>query len=103
MQLKREVIEVLAAEGINKFILIGENVLNFHSSDDSYYEEWFQDVEDGWISLINFREHVLEEFRKTHIDYYVNFGGELDDLEWRKIGPRQLFQYIESVLSKRLN
>ena len=103
MQLKREVIEVLAAEGINKFILIGENVLNFHASDDSYYEEWFQDVEDGWISLINFREHVLEEFRKNHIDYYLNFGGELDDVEWRKIGPRQLFQYIESVLSKRLN
>ena len=41
MQLKREVIEVLAAEGINKFILIGENVLNFHSSDDSYYENMF--------------------------------------------------------------
>ena len=103
MVLKREIIDLLIAEGINKYILIGENVLNFHSSDDSYYEEWFQDVEDGWISLINFREHVLEEFRKTHIDYYVNFGGELDDVEWRKIGPRQLFQYIESVLSKRLN
>jgi hypothetical protein len=103
MYLKRDVMEVFNAAGIDKFILIGENVLNFHSSDDSYYEEWFQDVEDGWISLINFREHVLEEFRKNHIDYYLNFGGELDDVEWRKIGPRQLFQYIESVLSKRLN
>jgi len=30
-----------------QFILIGENVLNFHSSDDCYYEEWFQDVE--WL------------------------------------------------------
>ena len=102
MQFKREVIEILEGNGINKFILIGENVLNFHSSDDSYYEEWFQDVEDGWICLVNFREHVLDEFRRSHIDYYVNFGGELDDLAWRKLAPRQLFQHIEGILSKRL-
>ena len=47
--------------GINKYILIGENILNFHYSDDSYYEEWFDDNGDnGWIVLLNFREHVLK-------------------------------------------
>ena len=54
MFFKRNVIEPLETEGINKFILIGENVLVFHSSDDAYYEEWFDDVEDGWIAFINF-------------------------------------------------
>lgn len=49
---------------MNKFILIGENVLNYHSSDDCYYQEWFEEVEDGWIILLNFREHVLNEFKK---------------------------------------
>src|SRR5690606_14771273 len=53
MLLKREILESIMREGINKFILIGENVLNFHSSDDCYYEEWFQEVEDGWIAGIN--------------------------------------------------
>ncbi len=97
MFLKREVIEPLMQEGIIKFIIIGENILNFHSSDDCYYEEWFQDVEEGWIAAINFREHVLEEFRRNNIDYYINFGGELDQLNWRSLKPAQLFQRIEDL------
>src|SRR5690349_18387201 len=32
MFLKREVVEELESQGIRKFILIGENVLNFHGS-----------------------------------------------------------------------
>lgn len=102
MMLKREVLEPMMEEGINKFILIGENVLNFHSSDDSYYEEWFQDLEEGWAVFMNFRDHVLDEFHKAGIDYYVNTGGELDLLEWRKLAPRQLFSRIEDIISRRL-
>ncbi len=41
MILKRDIVEELQLHGIHKFVLIGENVLNFHYSDDSYYEEWF--------------------------------------------------------------
>jgi hypothetical protein len=103
MQLKREVIEILIDNGIIHFILIGENVMNFHASDDSYYEEWFQDVEDGWIALLNFREHVLQEFRSNRIDYYLNFGGSLDEVLWRKLGPRQLFGFVHETLIKRLH
>ncbi len=44
MTLKRSLVDQLMKDGITKFILIAENVLNFHSSDDSYYEEWFNDV-----------------------------------------------------------
>ncbi|MEY3678004.1 MAG: hypothetical protein RI924_145 [Bacteroidota bacterium] len=103
MLLKREILELMMDEGIQKFILIGENVLNFHSSDDLYYEEWFQDVEDGWIAGINFREHVIEEFKRNNIDYYINFGGILDDLSWRGLKPLQLFKKVEEQLTKRLN
>ncbi len=103
MLLKREIIESIIKEGINKFILIGENILNFHSSDDCYYEEWFQDVEDGWIAAINFRNHVIDEFKTNNIDYYINFGGELDEMSWRQLKPLQLFNKVAAQLTKRLN
>jgi hypothetical protein len=103
MFLKRELIELMVDEGINKFILIGENVLNFHSSDDCYYEEWFQDIDDGWIAGINFREHVIEEFKRSNIDYYISFGGDLDEINWRILKPVQLFKNVEEQITKRLN
>ncbi len=103
MLLKREVIELLIDEGIDKFILIGENVLNFHSSDDSYYEEWFDDVAEGWIAGVNFRPHVLSEFKHNNIDYFINFGGKLDDLSWRNQKPIQLFKAVEEQLNRRLH
>ena len=102
MLMKREILELMIDEGINKFILIGENVLNFHASEDSYYEEWFQDVEDGWIAGINFNDHVIEELRNSNIDYYINFGGQLDDLAWRTMKPIQIFKKVEETLTKRL-
>jgi len=103
MLLKREILELMIDNGINHFILIGENILNFHSSDDCYYEEWFQDVEDGWIAGINFREHVIEEFKRNNIDYYINFGGQLDEMNWRSLKPIQLFKLVEEQLTKRLS
>jgi len=102
MLLKRDIVDELLSHGINKYILIGENVLNFHASDDCYYQEWFEDNEDGWIVALNFREHVLSEFSRNNIDYYLTFGGELDEMRWRNYLPNQLFQYIEGVISHRL-
>jgi hypothetical protein len=77
-------------------------VLNFHASDDCYYEEWYQECEDGWVAMLNFRDHVLQEFRQNSIDYYVNFGGELDDISWRKYTPQILFHKTADILSRRL-
>lgn len=102
MWLKREVVEPLVDKGINKFILIGENVLNFHSSDDCYYEEWFQDIEEGWIAGINFQIHVLNEFHGAGIDYYLNFGGQLDEVGWRTQSPYQLFDIVNGIIERRL-
>ena len=47
MTLKRDVIDVMMSNGINKFILITENVLNFHSGDKDYYQEWFEENEES--------------------------------------------------------
>lgn len=102
MFLKRDIVDVFIRHGINRFILVGENVLNFHAGDDSYYEEWFDDVDEGWICLINFREHVLREIRKYQLDFYLLFGGELDHVPWRTMHPLQLVQNIESLFQKRL-
>ena len=102
MQLKRNILDVLTQEGIRKFVIIGENVFNFHGSDDSYYEEWYEDVEDGWIAGVNFQEHVLREMKQYNVDNYVNFGGQLDDLPWRTYEPRRLFEVVDGLLSRRL-
>ncbi len=102
MYFKRNVIEVMVNYGINKFILIGENVLNFHYSDDSYYEEWFQDIENGWITAINFRDHVIEEFKKIYLGNYMVFGGEFDYFYWRKYTPYQLFNKVDSHVARRI-
>lgn len=102
MTLKRDVIDPMIRSGINQFVLIGENVLNFHASDDCYYQEWFEDIEDGWIVALNFREHVLVEFSKANIDYYFVFGGELNDMPWRLFNPQQLIGRVNEVISRRL-
>ena len=103
MFLKRDLIELMMKEGINKYILIGENVMNFHGSDDCYYEEWFQDIEEGWIAAVNFRAHVLQEMNRFSLDYYLASGGELDELNWRNFNPQELFLKIDQILSRRLN
>jgi hypothetical protein len=102
MTFKRDIIEPMINAGITKFILIGENVLNFHYSDDCYYEEWLDDVEDGWVVAVNFHEHVINEFQRINIDNYFVMGGELQDIEWRTYSPFQLFKKINDLVIRRL-
>lgn len=102
MHLKRNIIDHLLVEGINKYILIGENVFNFHGSDDCYYEEWFDDVEEGWIAALNFREFVQEEWKNYDIDTYINSGGGLELNNWRTMTPLKFFKIVNSVISRRI-
>lgn len=102
MFLYRNVIELMIERNINKFILIGENVLNFHFSDTDYYQEWFESVEDGWIAALNFQSHVIREFELGQIDYYLAIGGKLDNIPWRTMLPQKLFLTIEFLVTKRL-
>ena len=103
MTLKRNILEILLKEGINKFILIGENILNFHGSDDCYYEEWFEDVEDGWIAAVSFPQFIQEEFKKYHLDSYINMGGTLQIQQWRTLQPLNFFELVSTLIQRRLN
>ncbi|MBK7640941.1 MAG: hypothetical protein IPJ22_13125 [Bacteroidetes bacterium] len=105
MFLKRDLIDLLIDEGIYKFVLIGENVLNFHSSDNCYYEEWFDQVneEGGWIIGLNFRQHVLTEMENESINRFIQFGKQFNDLPWRQFKPNHLVEGLEDLLMKRLS
>ncbi|MEN9522338.1 MAG: hypothetical protein RL065_715 [Bacteroidota bacterium] len=100
MFLKRDIVDSFINNGIYKFVLIGENVLNFHYSDDCYYEEWYDDIKDngGWIAGINFRNHVQTEQQKAGIKNYILFNDEDEIIEWRKQKPYTFHKFIEEQL-----
>lgn len=102
MNLKREVIDVFLRHGICKFILITENVLNFHSSDDSYYEEWFEDVADagGWIVILNMPQATQYDFIKARLNNYIEL---IDYAQWRTLKPDVLFNQLDNILLRRLD
>ncbi|WKN41032.1 hypothetical protein [Tunicatimonas pelagia] len=102
MHLKRNIVDQLQKIGINQFILIGENVMNFHGSDDCYYEEWFEDVEDGWIALVGFRDFVLNEMTEYNIDSYLNYGGNLQIDNWRTMKPQAFHKVVDGLIMRRL-
>ncbi|MFY0652095.1 MAG: hypothetical protein JXQ96_08690 [Cyclobacteriaceae bacterium] len=102
MLFKRNIIDEISFKGINRFILIGENILNFHGSDDCYYEEWFEEVESGWIAAINFQQHVLDEMSGYNIDSYINSGGSLQIPNWRTFNPLSFCQKVDGLIQKRL-
>lgn len=101
MTLKRDVIDVMMGNGINKFILVMENVLNFHSGDRDYYQEWAEENEEsgGWVISLNMSETAQYDFRIKKLDRYI----ELITLpDWRVYKPYHLFKKIESLISNRL-
>jgi hypothetical protein len=105
MFLKRDVLEHLMGNGINKFILIAENILNFHPSDDLYYEEWWDEVEDtdGWISMVNVRDHVSRDMSDANIDQYFIMGGSLNHMKWRTLDPAVFCELVGSKVTLRID
>lgn len=102
MELKREVADPFIYEGITKFILIAENVLNFHSSDKEYYEEWFDEVtdENGWVVILNMPEQTQQDFKRAKLHRFFELK-ELDN--WRTYKPFHLFRKIDEEMTKRLD
>ena len=101
MTLRREITDDLQDKGIKKFILIGENVLNFHSSDDSYYEDWFEELNDlnGWAVILNLPLQSRYDFDKARLYNYVPLL-ELDN--WRTMTPENLLLAVEHLRSRQL-
>ena len=102
MYLYRNVIEELLQQGIQYFILIGENVLDFHADTDDYFAEWFDQLDDGWIVGLNFRQHVRDEFQQANIGQYLIFGGAFNEFSWRKLLPEQLFNMLNQWVIHQL-
>ncbi len=104
MTLKRNVLDQLMGNGITRFILIGENVLNFHCSDDCYYSEWFEEVveEGGWIVGINFREHVRSEMQTERLHHFINLGEQFTNFTWRPLAPQRLCELIERIMERSI-
>jgi hypothetical protein len=105
MHFKRNLIDPMLEAGINQFILICENVLNFHASDDCYYEEWREEVEEegGWIVMLNTREHMLEELQENQIASQVHVGEHFNKVKWRTIKPHHLLLQVDQLLFRRLS
>ncbi len=101
MTLRRDITDQLFKKGINKFIFIAENVLNFHSSDDSYYEEWREQLEDerGWVAILNMPEQSKYDFKKARLTHYVEM---LELPQWRTLKPELIFSMIESEINNRI-
>ena len=102
MSLKRDVVDDFMCQGIRKFILITENVLNFHSSDDCYYEEWRDEVQDkeGWIVLLNMPGQTQYDFIKARLNNYVEM---LSIPNWRTMKPDVFFNQVDNILLRRLD
>lgn len=105
MFFKRDVIDALTKNGVYRFIIIGENVLNFHGESEDYYDEWYNDIidEGGWIAFVNFNTHVLEEIMSENIHYYMHSNQELQSLNWRKYTPDKLLVLVEDQLLRALH
>ena len=101
MTLRRDVTEILFATGITKFILIAENVLNFHSSNDDYYEEWREQLQDdnGWVVIIDMPEQSQYDFKKARLTNYISL---MDFPQWRTLKPEIVFQQVDDQMMRRL-
>ncbi|MBV9962951.1 MAG: hypothetical protein JO072_11955 [Parafilimonas sp.] len=102
MTLKRDVIDVMMGNGINKFILITENVLNFHSGDKDYYQEWYDENAEshGWVVALNMSEASKYDFQRKKLDRFIELMSIAD---WRVYKPYHLFRKIEAAINNRLD
>ncbi len=101
MFLRRDVTDFLYAKGITKFIIIAENVLNFHSSDDSYYEEWREQIQDdgGWVAILNMPQQSQYDFKRARLINYISL---VDFPQWRTLKPDLVFQQVDNWMMKLL-
>jgi hypothetical protein len=101
MTLRRDITDNLFSNGITKFILIAENVLNFHSSDDSYYEEWREQLEDsgGWVVIIDMPLQSQYDFIQARLNSYIEL---VDFPQWRTLKPEIIFEQMDNLIRKRI-
>ena len=102
MQLKRELIDDMIQRGIHKFILITENVLNFHSSDTDYYDEWQSDIDEygGWITAVNMPSATQYDFKQMQLMRYIAL---MEIPNWRTFQPMDFFNLVDNQMMRLLD
>jgi hypothetical protein len=95
--LKRNIIDVMVATKIYKYILIGENVMSLFCGDTEYYEEWYDDVKDegGFIVMLNLNPLCQYEWQQGKTKRFV-FSQDVPN--WRTFKPDDLLAKVESEL-----
>ncbi len=103
--LKQNIIDELIQNEIYRYILCCDNVLNFHGSDNCYYEEWYNEIidEGGWIMLLDTLKHVEDEMRCAQIHHYALLGPSYNQLHWRNQKPEDLYHWADMAVTKYLS
>jgi hypothetical protein len=101
MYLKNNVVDLMVKQGIYRYVFFCENVLNYHGDDDSYHQEWYDDIKEdgGWIALVNTQLQVDNEMKRYHIDNYINFGDDYCDINWRPFPAEKVFEAIDALVN----
>jgi hypothetical protein len=81
--------------------LVGENVLNFHSGDDAYYEDWHEELKDeaGWAVMLNLPTQSKYDFNQAHLSRYLPL---IELPQWRSLQPEMILQIVEQELHHQL-
>ena len=101
--LKQNIIDNLIQNDIYRHIIMVDHVLNFHGSDNSYYEEWYEDIKEygGYFCFVNALDHVIDEMKSTQIDHFALFGNHLQIPNWRSYRPRSLMTKTEMIMANQ--
>jgi hypothetical protein len=101
MALKRDIIDVMMSNGINKFILIAEMCSIFTVATKTITRNGYEENEEsgGWVVVLNMSEAAQYDFQRRQLNRFI----ELINLpDWRIYKPYHLFKKIESTLNNRL-
>ena len=100
MILKTNIIDHFMCHDIYKFMLVGENILNFHGGDDDYYMELQEEISEqrGWFVLVNLQEHVMREMTNAGLQQFITLGFPFQDFNWRKYQPLQIIRLTDQQL-----
>jgi hypothetical protein len=99
MEFKRRIIDALISQRIDKFLMIGDNLLNFHGYEDYYYQEWNEEINDGWIVFMNVRDQIVQELKNCHLTKYIWFGPSFNLTFWRTQDPLALCQRVNEKIT----
>lgn len=92
----------LIDQGVDKFILICENVFHIYLDADDYYQALQEELDNGWICTLRLRDEVREDMIQYGIDSYVYWNEDLDTLPWRRLKPPQLYALVADRLNTLL-